>query len=162
MMMKDKFLKEVSIGQVKIEVSGATESNVVLKVTDTDDHGVITVLIKLNKDQLGSIYDFIMHDGILEYNKTENLIIENIHSIRCEYSRRCGEKESTHRQNDSKDSQLQIITIGGHCILSLNDGYEKHYLTISFKTYDAIESIKKLRNVIRKAMMEFESEMMKF
>lgn len=157
MMKRNGILKKLFIGKTKIKISSATANDVILKIT-SHEHGFAT-LVKLTKEQLESIYTFIMSDGVVECYKTENLIIENIHAKHRECTKCANEDEFTYKYYESKDCQLQMITVGGHCILSLNDG-SKHYRTISFRTHDVLDSIKKLRKGITYSMCE--SAMMKF
>lgn len=154
MMMKSN--KQFKLGDATVQITKATDKSVVLKLTGKEC-GFVT-LMQLNANQLKSIYEFIMGEAIVERGDIQTCIVEFIHAKHREYTKNGEETDFSYKYYESKNSQLQLVTIGAHCVVSLNTE-NKHYRTLSFRTYDVLDTLRKMAEAINlsmgEAMMQF-------
>lgn len=130
------------LGNLLVENVRVTTSNVTFRLTDTDkDKQELYILIQFSKEQLQSIYNFIVSSTEVEGGDINTFIMEYLYAIVC----------SAHDDSwlhMSSNSQLQMVTLGSHCIVSISCSENKHCITTSFAANGILDILEELKDII--------------
>lgn len=81
--------------------------------------------------------------------------IMGIHAKHREFTQCSDETESTFKFYESRHASIEIISSGGHCIITLADeGTGKIYRTTSFEAYRHLEDLKRFRSTVNNMYFE--------
>lgn len=111
--------KNFKIENTSIKLTQVKKDYIVLDLTGVENG--FETLVKLTYDQADQIYRNLLYLAYTIPGKINEAKIEGIHMKHREYTRLYNEEDFTTKYTNNKECFIQIVSVGGHCIINLGD-----------------------------------------
>lgn len=150
---QNNLTKAHRIGNVTIYVVKATEDFVIFKLTGREN-GFETG-IKISIEQAKNLYNAIYETRtVTPVMKLTN--ISGVFAKHRELTKLTDEKDFTYKYYESREAEINVISKGGHCIVSISE--DKDYRTFSFRAYDYEETFRRMAEEVKRQMFKYKMD----